>query len=102
MFIEENEYEEYGQTLRKKATQKAKQDFIQGCYDAYDLLVSAGESALHGTDEKDIRNAINRMTSFFILSEEYERCEFLKNFVRRYMPGFEISPDTSIQQELSI
>ena len=55
-----------------------------------------------GTKPKEIQNAINRMMSLFLIKEEYDRCEFLKKFALEHMPGFEISPDKSVQNELSL
>jgi hypothetical protein len=40
--------------------------------------------------------------ALFVINEEYERCQFLKSFADKHMPGFEISPDNSVQKELSL
>lgn len=87
---------------KRQALEKSKKEFIQGCYDAYELLASQGQEALTGASRSDIQRAINRMTQLFLLKEEYERCSFLKQYVTKHMPEFEITPDASVVKELSL
>jgi hypothetical protein len=42
------------------------------------------------------------MTQLFLMKEEYERCSFLKQYVKAHMPEFEITPDKNLIKELSI
>ena len=79
----------------------AKEDFIQGCYDAYAVLVTQGRSALDEAEISSIQRAINKMTALFIVNEEFERCSFLQRFVAENMPGFKIEPDPTIEKELN-
>jgi hypothetical protein len=79
-----------------------KKEFIEGCYEAYDLLASKGKSAIENTDVNAIESAINRMTALFILREDYERCQFLKKYVELHLPGIDIKPDMNVQKELSL
>lgn len=88
--------------MKRKIIEKSKKEFVKGCYDAYEMLATKGEDAIKGTKPKDIQSAINRMMSLFLIKEEYERCEFLKKFAKDHMPGFEINPDKSVQNELSL
>jgi len=88
--------------MKRKIIEKSKKEFVKGCYDAYEMLATKGGEAIQGTKPKEIQNAINRMMSLFLIKEEYERCEFLKKFTQQHMPGFEISPDKSVQNELSL
>jgi hypothetical protein len=88
--------------MKRKIIEKSKREFIKGCYDAYELLATKGEDAIHGTKPKELQNAINRMMSLFLIKEEYERCEFLKKFATEHIPGFEITPDKSVANELSL
>jgi hypothetical protein len=87
---------------KRQALERSKEEFIRGCYDAYDLLATQGQEALNGASPKDIQRAINRMTQLFLLKEEYERCSFLKKYVDQHMPEFEITPDSSVVKELSL
>lgn len=86
--------------LQRMIRLRARREFIQGCYEAYDLLATRGEEALDGAEIPAVQRAINRMTAFFITKEEYERCEFLKKYTEKHMPGFTITPDWEVQTEL--
>jgi hypothetical protein len=93
---------EFLESQKREALEKSKEEFIRGCYDAYDLLATRGQEALDEANPKDIQRAINRMTQLFLLKEEYERCSFLKKYVDTHMPEFEIIPDSSVVKELSL
>ena len=99
---DEDELNEKAGLLRKQLIERSKKEFIEGCYEAYDMLVSKGKDAVEGTDAKSIATAINRMTALFLIREEYERCEFLKKYVKKHLPGFVINPDKSVEKELSL
>jgi hypothetical protein len=94
--------EEKAKALKRELIERSKKEFVAGCYEAYDILATQGKGALDGTEIKAIQKAINRMMSLFIMKEEYERCQFLKNYVKNYIPGFEIQPDKSVGNELSL
>jgi hypothetical protein len=85
---------------RKMLTEKAKQEFVEGCYQAYDMLIEKGPKALEEAEISSIKNAMNRMAALFILKEEYERCNFLKQFASNHIKGFSIVPDSSVYQEM--
>ena len=103
MYDEDDDYqEETHNELKKQVIERAKKEFVAGCYDAYEMLTTKGEGAIQGTNPKEIQTAINRMMALFVINEEYERCQFLKSFVDKHMPGFEISPDKSVKKELSL
>ena len=105
MFYDEdddNELSEKAELLRRHMIEKSKKEFIEGCYDAYDMLVSKGKEAIDGADPKSIGTAINRMTALFLIREEYERCEFLKKYAKQHLPGFSVKPDPSVEKELSL
>jgi hypothetical protein len=99
---EDDELQEKADSLRRQVIERSKREFIDGCYDAYDMLVSKGKDAVKGADPKSIGTAINRMTALFLMREEYERCEFLKKYAKKHLPGFEIKPDRSVEKELSL
>ncbi len=92
--------EEINNELKKQFIERSKKEFVAGCYDAYEMLSTKGKEAIQGTNPKEIQTAINRMMALFVINEEYERCQFLKSFVGKHMPGFEITPDNSVQKEL--
>lgn len=92
------EFESY----KRAQLEESKQVFIQGCYEAYDLLVSQGPEVLKQAGPSEIQKAINRMTQLFLLNEDYERCSYLKKYVKDYMPEFEITPDPSVIKELNM
>jgi len=103
MYDEDDDYqEETHNELKKQVIERAKKEFVAGCYDAYEMLTTKGEGAIQGTNPKEIQTAINRMMALFVINEEYERCQFLKSFVSKHMPGFEITPDNNVQKELSL
>jgi hypothetical protein len=102
MFEEDDEdyIPEPTRDIKKQLRQRAKQDFIEGCYSAYEILEKEGDKALEKGDLSSICRAINRMMSLFLLQEEYERCSFLKSYVETNIPGHVIEPDPHIQEEL--
>lgn len=102
MYEDDDDFiEEFENDLeRKKKFTKAKTEFISGCYQAYDMLITKGPKALEEAEISSIKSAINRMAAFFISQEEYERCNFLKKFVSENMKGFSINPDKNVYKEL--
>lgn len=102
MTYDDDELEDRANELRKMLIERSKKDFIEGCYDAYDMLATKGKEAILGSDIKSIHTAINRMTALFLIREEYERCKFLKTYVEQNLPGYEIKPDPSVEKELSL
>jgi hypothetical protein len=93
---------EFLEHQKREALEKSKSEFIKGCYEAYDVLATRGQEALLESNPKDIQKAINRMTQLFLMNEEYERCNFLKNYVDTHMPEFVITPDSSVIKELAL
>lgn len=87
--------------LQKQLKEKARQEFIEGCYAAYGILEKDGRKALEQGDLNSICRAINRMMSLFLSREEYERCSFLKRFVENHIPGHTIQPDPTVFEQLS-
>ena len=102
--MEDDEYMDFlddtTKESKKSNKEKSKKEFVEGCYEAYDLLASKGKAAIEGTEVTAIQTAINRMTALFIMNEDYERCQFLKRYVELHLPGLEIKPDMSIQEDL--
>lgn len=95
----ENQMENHSKEVNKKLSEIARKDFIEGCYMAYDMLVSQGSRALETGDVNSICKAIDRMMGLFIIKEEYERCQFLANFVKQNIPDHEIVPDSRVTLE---
>jgi hypothetical protein len=101
MFEEDDDYQEgIHNELNKQLVERSKKEFVAGCYEAYEMLITNGQEAIKGTNPKEIQKAINRMIALFVIKEEYERCQFIKSFVDKHMPGFEITPDNNVQKEL--
>jgi len=94
------EYEETARNFERQELEAQKKEFIKGCYDAYDLLTSQGAKALDDGNLPNIANAINRMLAYFLLEEDYERCNFLKRFINEHMPDFKVEPDINVEKEL--
>lgn len=86
----------------REALERSKQEFVKGCYEAYDVLVHKGKDVLKETDVSEIQKALNRMTQLFIMKEDYERCSFLRKYAEENIPGFVITPDPSVIKELSL
>lgn len=96
------ELERRGKELQKQLQSKARQEFIQGCYQAYDILEKQGEKALEQGDLNSICRAIDRMMTLFLAREEYERCSFLKKYVERNIPGHVITPDPVVTEQMNL
>lgn len=95
----EDQLEQHSKDMQQKIKQIAQKEFVEGCYMAYDMLVSQGPKALESGDMTSICKAINRMMSLFIIKEEYERCQFLANYVKDNIPNHEIVPDPNVKLE---
>lgn len=95
----EDQLKEHSEQIQKKLKEIAQKEFVEGCYMAYDMLVSQGPKALESGDMSAICKAINRMMSLFIIKEEYERCQFLANYVKANIPDYEIVPDPTVKLE---
>jgi hypothetical protein len=109
MFDEEREDDHpyFGDDIRKKikTTQQrmreaAVRDFVEGCYMAYEMLFTKGEQAIGDGEPDAIKMAINRMMALFLHTEEYERCAFIKSFVEKHIPDFEIQPDWKVIEDM--
>jgi hypothetical protein len=100
-FEDFEDLEQRSKEIQKQLKKKARSEFIQGCYTAYDILEREGPNALEKGELPSICRAINRMMSLFLSREEYERCGFLKKYVEENIPGHKIEPDPLVVQELS-
>lgn len=98
--MRDREYEETAREFERHELDAQKKEFIKGCYDAYDLLTSQGVKALEDGNLPDIANAINRMLAYFLLEEDYERCNFLKKFIHEHMSEYDVQPDENVEKEL--
>lgn len=96
----EDELEQKHRQLQARLREKARKEFIEGCYSAYGILERDGERALQQGDLGSICRAINRMMSLFLVREEYERCLFLKRYVEQHIPGHAIEPDPLVDHQL--
>jgi hypothetical protein len=97
----------FGDDIRKKikTTQQrmrevAVREFVDGCYAVYSMLHVRGVEALEDGDPDAIEMAINRMMALFLHREEYERCAFIKSFVEKHIPDFEIQPDWRVIEDM--
>ncbi len=111
MFNEERDANDdhpyFGDDIRKKikSTQQrmreaAVRDFVEGCYMAYGMLHVRGGDAIEEGEPDAIKMAINRMMALFLHNEEYERCAFIKSFVEKHIPDFEIQPDWKVIEDM--
>lgn len=98
--FDDEEFEAHSREIQEKLKEISRKEFVDGCYMAYDMLVSKGDSAIVDVDLDSVCKAIDRMTSLFIINEEYERCQFLADYVKRNIPGHEINPDPSVKIEM--
>jgi hypothetical protein len=98
--MNDEECEANAAEFTKNQIEIQKKIFIEGCYEAYDLLTSKGKEALAVGELSAICSAIDRMTALFLLNEEYERCKFLKEFASANIPGYVIVPDKNVEIEL--
>jgi hypothetical protein len=85
---------------RENKNNNAK-NFIAGCYEAYELFVTDGEGALNSSTPEAIGSAIDRMTTLFLRGEEYERCNFLKNYAKKYLPEHIIQTVQAVTDDLN-
>jgi hypothetical protein len=88
------------ESMKKKVDDKLQENFITGCYEGYDILTSMGEKALSKEDLPNIKKAINRMNTLFIMKEEYERCGWLKRFCEEHLPDHKIELDEEVQTKI--
>lgn len=98
--FDDDELQERSRNLQNQLKARARKEFIDGCYTAYEILERDGPKALEQGDLSSICRAINRMMSLFLVKEEYERCGFLQKYVATHIPNFEISPDPVVSKQL--
>lgn len=89
--------------MKRKTTKSLQENFIKGCEEGYDMLQKMGEKAILCEEELPlIKRAINRMTTLFIMREEYEKCGFLKSFCEKHLPDHKIELDEEVQTQITI
>ena len=76
-YIQDTEKEIIEQMIREKEKQ-----FSEGCIDGYELISEHGAGAIKGTDPEAAKEALNRMTGYFIQMEEYEKCTVIQKVYR--------------------
>jgi hypothetical protein len=87
-------------TTKQRMREAAVEQFIEGCYMAYGIMHVRGEDALREGDPESIEMAINRMMALFLHREQYERCSFIKSFVKNHIPDFVIEPDWQVIKDM--
>ena len=97
-----NEIRKKIKTTQQRMREAAVQDFIDGCYAAYEVLEERGVEALESGEPDAIKMALNRMMALFLHKEEYERCAFLKAFVETNMEGHTIQPDWEVIEDMEL
>jgi len=76
-------------------------EFVNGCYDAYDMIVRDGVNVITEAGETEIKKAISRMTALFTVKEEYEKCRFLVEFAKINLPNFNVEPDLEVMEHVT-
>jgi hypothetical protein len=69
----------------------ARKEFASNCNAAY-KVISTDPSTIEVVKEENLINALNRMAAFFIVTEEFEKCERIKNFLEEKVPGEKLNP----------
>jgi hypothetical protein len=87
--------------IQRENKNRNVKDFIAGCYEAYELLVTDGSGTLEASTPEAIGEAVNRMTTLFLRGEEYERCNFLKNYIQKYIPNHKIEIVQAVNDDLN-
>lgn len=86
----DEEYQEHIEELKSEIAKKQIQEFIDGCNETYQILLESKDS-LDKIPPKEAKKALRRMLGYFQVTEEYEKCSFIKNL---YISKFneEITP----------
>ena len=84
--MEPEDFEDYIQGTEKEIIEQMirekEKQFSEGCVDGYELIIEHGAGAIKGTDPEVAKEALNRMTGYFIQMEEYEKCTVIQKVYR--------------------
>ena len=71
--------------LRKRIEEETKKKWRSAAYRGYNLLVKSGREAIDYKNEKEAVLAIRRILGLLVQEEEYEKCNFIKLFLKKEM-----------------
>jgi predicted component of type VI protein secretion system len=94
----ESRIEELLNTFRKNSIQQ----FVDSCYEAYDLIKKEGIKEEAYEDREEIRKALRKMLALFESREEYEKCSEVSWILESEFPGFETTPDHAYIEEMEL
>lgn len=69
--------------LLEKRDRLIEKRFIEGCNEAYDMIVRSDIDVILESNHEKTREALNKMLWYFIGQEEFEKCSTIKNFYLR-------------------
>jgi hypothetical protein len=86
----QEDYQEYLKEISSEIAKKKIQEFKDGCNEAYEIIKERRES-LDKVSPAEVKKALRRMLGYFLATEEYEKCSFIKDL---YISKFneDISP----------
>lgn len=88
---------------RDNILNQRKQEFITGCYEAYELLTEHKEQVFDtkGVTKDSLKTTVDRMLTYFLEIEDYEKCQFLKDFASEHLDGYNTKPVPAVIRELN-
>lgn len=96
MWEHENDFGESGNSFQKnpgrKEMERETHKFRKAAYKGYDLLEKRGIKAVDLKEKEEAVIAIKRILGLMIIDEEYEKCDFLKKFLRETLSQEDPSP----------
>lgn len=94
----DNRIERALHTIRKSAIKQ----FVDSCYEAYELIRKEGIKEESFEDREEIRKALRKMLALFESREEYEKCSEISWILESEFPGFETTPDHAYIEEMEL
>ena len=78
--------------IKSRMKKEAREKFISTVYSGYALLFSKGKDAISVGEKDEALSAIRRMLGVMEHFEEYEKCQFLKQFLKEELNEENTSP----------
>lgn len=89
--MDNEEFEEYISSEDRRIVQEMIREkekaFSQGCREGFKLIEEHGKDAIENTDQKEAKEALNRMLGYFIQMEEYEKCSLIRKVYQETFKG---------------
>lgn len=98
---EDNEmFASYQKDHSNKMSREIGKKFREAAYKGYDLLEVSGKDAVDPNNIEEAILAIRRILGLMVIEEEYEKCQFLKEFLIKKLDAKNPEPIFDFEKNL--